>query len=286
MGLYPQPNDWTCGPFALKHALATLGRIASEETIKVRANTRWWAGTDEINLTKAAAFFDCELQTVRSRRAEIARKRLTHFLKKRIPVIVCVDEWEHWIVVVRSENGGRFVIIDSDLDPVVMVLSWKQLERRWRYRDVDYDEEEPPLLYDMHPVVPRFRVAVSAGISVAKARHLRQAKHARLAHHWNTYLEDLLEVCRPPNVRMIKPLSMAEFLRRNSELVVSRVLYWYGDIERKCVEELLADYRFVAETYGLVIPEAKARRAVADLAILATLWATANRGSAAMYGVP
>ena len=26
-GFYPQPNEWTCGPFALKHALLALGRM-------------------------------------------------------------------------------------------------------------------------------------------------------------------------------------------------------------------------------------------------------------------
>ena len=33
MGLYEQPNDYTCGPFALKHALVTLGRLADEDSI-------------------------------------------------------------------------------------------------------------------------------------------------------------------------------------------------------------------------------------------------------------
>jgi hypothetical protein len=33
MGFYRQPYDWTCAPFALKHALVALGRLANEQAI-------------------------------------------------------------------------------------------------------------------------------------------------------------------------------------------------------------------------------------------------------------
>lgn len=284
MGLYPQPNDWTCGPFALKHALAALGRIADEDTIKNSARSHWWSGTDEINLARAARAYECDLVTVRSRTSDIARKRLLAQLRKRVPVLLCVDDWGHWITVVRYE-AKQFVIIDSDLDPVLNVVTWPQLCRRWKYLDVDYDEEDPPALFDMYPVVPRFHVSIKAAFSVSRARHLRKAENRALAESWSEYLEDLLEVCRPPAPRMVKPLSMAEFLRRNQDLVINRVCFWYGDVDRKLVAKLLANYRLVAETYGLVVPAAKARRAVTDLSILATLWVTAARGVAPMYGV-
>lgn len=284
MGLYPQPNEWTCGPFALKHALATLGRIADENTIAEHARTHWWSGTDEIQLAKAAHACGCDLPLIRSANEERARRVLVDTLRRKIPVLLCVDDWEHWITVVRH-HSGHFVIIDSNLDPVLSIVSWPQLRARWRYRDVDYDAEYPPSLYDLHPVEPRFRVSVKADFSEARVRHLRRAENWRLARYWSVYLEDLLEICRPPAVQMVRPLSMGEFLRRNQDLIVSRVVYWHGEIKREEVRRLLVDYRFVAETYGLVIPEAKVRRAVADLAILATMWAIANRGLGEFYGV-
>ena len=40
MGFYPQPKDYLCGPFALKHALVTLGRLADEATINQIAHGR------------------------------------------------------------------------------------------------------------------------------------------------------------------------------------------------------------------------------------------------------
>ena len=42
MGFYPQPNDYVCGPFALKHALVTLGRLVDDDKIAPLAKTHGW----------------------------------------------------------------------------------------------------------------------------------------------------------------------------------------------------------------------------------------------------
>jgi hypothetical protein len=284
MGLYRQPNDWSCGPFALKHALAVLGRVADEADIGQHARTHWWSGTDEIGLADAADAYDCDLPQVLARRSDKARKRLLEQLRQGVPVLLCVDDWGHWICVVRYE-AARFVIIDSDLDPILNVLTWSQLERRWRYLDYDYDEEDPPVRYDMYPVRPRFRRSLKADFSLQRVQYLRHKRNREFAHHWNTYLEDLLEICRPQSVQMVRPLSMAEFLRRHQELIVGRVDYWHGGVDRKFLLQLLKNFRFVAETYGLVIPEAKIKRATVDIAVLTAMWAFAAKGIGDMYGV-
>ena len=103
-GFYPQPNDYTCGPFALKPALVTLGRLVDEEKIAVIARTHWWSGTDEIKLARAARAFDCDLPILRTRDEKKARKMLLEHLRRRIPVLLCVDDWGHWITAVRYEG--------------------------------------------------------------------------------------------------------------------------------------------------------------------------------------
>lgn len=284
MGFYPQPNDYACGPFALKHALVTLGRLVDEDKIALIARTHWWSGTDEIKLARAARAFDCDLPILRTRDARRARRMLLDHLRRRIPVLLCVDDWGHWITAVRYE-GSRFVVIDSNLDPVLNLLSWAQLEKRWRYLDRDYDPDDPPSIYDLHPIRPRFRVTAKADLSIARLRYLRRPENRLLALHWNEYLEDLLEICRPRSALQENPLSMGEFLRRNQELILSRVTYWHGDIDRERVAKLLGNFRFVAETYGLVIPKNLTRRAVADMAILVTMAVIAMRGIDDLYGL-
>ena len=283
MGFYPQPNDYVCGPFALKHALVTLGRLVDEDKIATIAKTHWWSGTDEIKLARAARAFDCDLPILRTRDSRRARRMLLDHLRRRIPVLLCVDDWSHWITAVRYE-GSRFVVIDSNLDPVLNLLSWAQLDRRWAYLDHDYDENDPPRIYDLHPVRPRFRVTVKADLSIARLRYLRRPENRLLSLHWNEYLEDLLEICRPRSALQENPLSMGEFLRRNQDLILSRVTYWHGEVDRERVAKLLGNFRFVAETYGLVIPKNLTRRAVADMAILVTMAVIAMRGIDDLYG--
>lgn len=284
-GFYPQPNDWTCGPFALKHALLALGRFVEAQEIAATARTHWWSGTDEIRLARAAREFECDLVLERRRDAEAARKQLVKFLREQIPVLLCVDRWEHWITVVGTEDR-RFVIIDSSSEPTMNILTWAQLRNRWRYLDVEHDKVHPPVLYDLMAVVPRFRTAVKADFSVERVKFLRRPENIQLARHWNEFLEDLLSIGKPPSVRIAEPLSMSEFLRRHQELLVTRAVYWHGDIAREEIERVLRHLRFVAETYGLVVPSSATRRAVADLAMLVTLWACACRGVDSMYGAP
>ncbi len=283
-GFYPQPNEWTCGPFALKHAMVTLGRAADANAIAQTARTHWWGGTNEIRLARAARSMDCDLVLERSSDAEDARKRLVRHLRGHVPVLLCVDQWSHWITVVGVE-GRRFLVIDSEQDPVLTIHTWPQLRARWCYRDVDYRKEAPPLLYDLHAIVPRFKNTVKADFSLERIKFLRRPENKSLALFWNEYLEDLLEICRPPSGRMVSPLSMGEFLRRHQDMIVSRVAFWHGDIDREAIVRVLRNFRFVSDTYGLVIPAASARRAAADMAILVTMWVVAVRGIDAMYGM-
>jgi hypothetical protein len=282
LGLYEQPNDWTCGPFALKHALVALGRLADESAISQVAHPHWWAGTDEVKLARAARAFDCDLPFIRRQDPTRAYQTLVRYINQRLPVILCVDDWGHWITVVRHEHE-RFVVIDSRESPVLKVLTWPQLRNRWQY--TEYDEwEEPFLCYDLHPVKPRFRVSIKAQFSVERAHFLRRAENAVLAENWDDYLADLLDICRPRSARANDALSMGEFLRRHQELLVSRLAYWHGDIGRDQVCRILRNFRFVAETYALVIPASSTRQALADLSILLALWAAAKRGVGEMYG--
>ncbi|HEY4238779.1 MAG TPA: hypothetical protein VGM88_03155 [Kofleriaceae bacterium] len=284
-GFYPQPNEYTCGPFALKHALLALGRMVDVKSISGTAKSNWWSGTNEIQLARAARAFECDLILERRRDEDAARKVLTNLLREQTPVLLCVDEWSHWITVLRAEDR-RFVVVDSNDDPLLSVRTWPQLRNWWRYHDTEYSKQDPPVLFDLMAVQPRFRVTATADFSVERVKFLRRPENRHLALHWNEYLEDLLEICRPPSVRINEPLSMGEFLRRHQELLMTRVVYWHGDINREEAGRVLRDLRFVSETYGLVIPASASRRALADLAIVITMWACADRGVNPMFGSP
>ena len=75
---------------------------------------------------------------------------------------------------------------------------------------------------------------------------------------------------------MSRPVSMAEFLRRNGKPIASRLAYWHGDVDDSAIRQQLEHFQFVAETYGLVVRRGDAKRALIDLTTLLTLWVGAR----------
>lgn len=284
MGLYPQPNSWTCGPLALKYALIMLGRIADETHISRVAKTHWWSGTDEIKLGRAARQYGCSLKLIRRKNPLRARRELLLSLKKGHPALLCVDGWNHWITVVGAERG-KFVYVDSRKAPVVVIESWRALKRRWVYRERDVDD--PTLIetvYDLHPVIPQFRVRSQARFSLKRARYLRRPENRAFASHWDEYLTDLSHICTPRTPRSARVFPMGELLRRHGMMLSTQISRWHGTVRREQVARILRNYQFVADTYDLVVRQSEEKRALVALTTNITLWAASKFGVDEVYG--
>ncbi len=284
MSLYPQPNKWQCGPFALKHALIMLGKFVNEKNLSLSAGSTSWSGTDEIQLARAARTFDCTMNVVRNKNPLHARRELLFTLKKGWPALLCVDGWSHWITVVSAEKG-RFIYLDSSKAPVVCVATWRQLKRRWVYKELD---EGDPLLvetmYDLHPVVPRFRAKTRARFSLERARYLRRPENHSFATHWDQYFDDLSQICAPRTPLSQQVFPMGELLRRHGEMIKTQVAYWHGGVKREQVGKILKNMKFVADTYGLVVRKQDEKHALVAIATSLTLLAASKYGVDEVYG--
>lgn len=283
MGIQPQPNLWQCGPFALKHALMTLGIFAEEGTITRIAGSRSANGTDETQLGRAARYYNCELAMVRKHDPESARIALMEYLRKGVPSLVCIYEWTHWVTVVKAERG-KFILLDSRDDAVLTILTWTELKNRWVYYEQDeYDKEHWDTLYDFHPVIPRSRVQTKARFSIARAQYLRRQENRNLARRWDEYVADLMTIAKPKTSLSKKVFSLGEFLRRHEQMILDQVDYWHGSIDRKAAYKILQNMHLVADTYGLVIHDEDEKRAIAGITAILTLWAAGTHGVARVY---
>ena len=285
MGFQPQSNRWQCGPFALKHALAILGIFADEREISRVAGTDRESGTDELQLTRAAHRYDCDLLHLRQYDTETARRELVSYLREDHPVLLCAYEWSHWVTVV-NENRNRYVLLDSREEAVLRICTWPELEGMWVFHRRDpVNSQLVETLYDFHPVIPRYRVPTRADVSVKRARYLRRPENRELAKEWDKYVEDLLAICNPRTPLSSNVLSLGEFLRRHGDMMVDQVAYWHGWIEKRRARKVLSNLRFVADTYGLVIHEENEKRAIAGISALLTLWAGGRYGVTPVYQV-
>ncbi len=283
MGIEPQPNLWQCGPFALKHALISLGIFADEGAITHLAATRYKYGTDDIQLMRAARHFDCDVPMIRRHDPDVARVELIKYLRRGIPVLLCINDWNHWVTVVKSQNG-RFILLDSREKAVLTIVSWAALMACWVHHERDqFDRNHWESLYDLHPVVPKIRVQTKAKFSVARAQYLRRPENRRLARFWDQYLADLMTIAKPRTSLSRKVISLGEFLRRHERMIVSQVDYWHGAVNRRRAMKILKNLHFVADTYGLVIHDEDEKRAIAGITSILTLWATSRFGSPRVY---
>jgi chorismate-pyruvate lyase len=284
MGLYPQPNKWQCGPFALKHALIMLGKIVNERDVSRLAGSHWWGGTDDIKLARAARAYDCDMRMVRRTNPLRAKRELLLALKRGYPSLLCVDGWGHWITVVGAERG-KFIYVDSSAAPVIRVDSWRGLKQRWVYSEVDSDDPtEMKRLYDLHPVVPRFRVRTKARFSLKRARYLRRPENRSFATNWDEYFTDLTAICTPRTPRSAKVFPLGELLRRHGTMIRSQIEFWHGGVTFKQILRIMRNLKFVADTYDLVVREEDEKRAIAAITTNLTLWAAGKYGVNPVYG--
>jgi hypothetical protein len=132
MALYGQPNSWQCGPFALKHALLVQGVRAHEDSIARIAGSTVELGTDEHQLARAAAHYGAHLIITRRRTASATQRTLVRWLREQ-PVLLCLDQWDHWVTAVGADHE-RVVVLDSHFDTVLRVEPWEVVLRRMVYR--------------------------------------------------------------------------------------------------------------------------------------------------------
>jgi hypothetical protein len=244
-----QPNAWLCGPFALKHALLLLGIPADEQRLARLAGSDH-RGTDELELARAAQHFDCELLTVRTRDPERARQELTTQVAETRPVLLCIEQWDHWVVAAH-EHDDTFVIVDSRAGAIFRVLPWEYLRELLVYRE----SRRGRALYDLHPLVPLRNVGPRPELTIDRARFLQKWEHQDVARQWNRYLADACEVFGEGNGDEAPLLSPGDFFGRQEPVLLDAVAPSNASGQRSRVRRLLRGMRFIADTYGLRLAE-------------------------------
>ena len=239
-----QPNTWLCGPFALKHALLVLGVSADERHLAKLAGTDQ-TGTDEIELARAARHFGCELGFVRQREPEPARRDLARFLTTGLPVLLCIEQWDHWVVAVH-EDDGMFVVLDSRAPAVFRILPWEYLRGLLVYGD-----GRRTGVYDLHPLEPREARLPRPLFTVERARFLQQWENRGIAEDWHGYLADALVVMDGAACEGMEGLRPGELFGRHEPELLDSVTPNNEKGNRSAARQVLRGLRFVADTYGL-----------------------------------
>lgn len=273
MSFYKQPHTYQCGPFALKYALIMLGKMENEKDIEEIAGSTWWSGTDEIGLEKAANYFDCSFIDINvSNNPEKSLSNLRKNLRQGLSAILCVDKWAHWMTVVNY-SSGKYVCIDSGMKKVIIILSERELLKRWKYTDKKTD------YYSGYVLAPYDRPKMLARFTIDIAKKLMSEKYSDLALNWDAYFNVLLELARSKNVNSDNTITFKEFLRRYQKSIVELVADWHGDIEYSELNDIFDNFLFVANVYNMVVHLSDINGAIIDLTCVLMMYATHNYGT-------
>jgi len=255
-----------------------LGIFKDEDQIGIIAGSTWWSGTDEIGLSRAARRFSCKLKHFQSSNPDDARRMLISELKKGHPCILSVKNWEHWCTVVNYQQG-KFVVIDSELDKVVGILTSAQLARRWKYVEKGTGIKS----FDGYALIPKFKVQTRAKFSLDNAKEVMYDKNEDIAKKWDQYTNDLITICKPRTKLSYNIITFSEFLRRNEENLIKRVANWHGEPTYSELKKILLNMKFIAEVYDLVIAEDDEKRAAIDLASVLMMYSCGKYGMNPIY---
>lgn len=130
--VYPQTNNWSCGPMSLRHCLIWFGIDVDHRKIAdVACATR--AGAGDINLQTAAHRLGLEWHQNTLLTARAAKSVIDNNLKKGRALILCVDGWDHWISVFHHSHRGYLIFDSSRPGPVVQLHGWEWLKKQLRY---------------------------------------------------------------------------------------------------------------------------------------------------------
>lgn len=264
--MYQQSTSYECGPYALKHALKMLGVFVDERRLGRFAGTTP-AGTDEVQLARAADRLGCDLPLLRTTQPAEARRRLTAQLSRGVPALLCVDQWDHWIAVVGGD-GERFAILDSAVPAVACPIDWEKLAARWAYRETAGGAPVPPL-YDLHPLIPRFNPPGRARVDSAAAATLARPERSGLVRDWSAFARPLLALAAPAAPGNGEPtaVDLSRLLHERRHWLLAKAA-GASPAHRAAADRLLDEMRLVAQVYGLRVLREKSRPVVDGVAEL------------------
>lgn len=128
-----QARPYYCGPASLQNALALYGVDASQKKLAELAGTTSEAGTDEFGMMRAIDAMGFRHIEIRENKPQLA----LYAIDLRWPVILCIDSWTHWSLVIPGR--GRYILVDpanvarsrAAKHSPAKVVTERMLLRRW-----------------------------------------------------------------------------------------------------------------------------------------------------------
>ncbi len=132
-----QSKEYTCGPSSIVNALRCFGVNKSESTIARYCGTTAAKGTDQHGIRQGIARAGYSSEEWHDHFTETSAQWLVQTLLVGSPVILCVDDWEHWVCCTHGYRPGAVFLFDSAVNCAntaengVHSMNIPQVMKRW-----------------------------------------------------------------------------------------------------------------------------------------------------------
>jgi len=268
MSLIKQPDAYSCGPACVANALYLLGNaVIPLERIKRVCGTRWWNGTDESGLRRGlrrVGYDGIEQTWMHKSDATAALSWLRDQHAQGRPVILCVDNFDHWVLAGGSMERKFFILdpYEGHRGAAASHYSNAALARRWWCKDKD---EGCYYAVAVKPNTKATRRLAQRAMPLTSPDVLNRLRDSS---------NDLLPVSNSlidvfGSVRHGKKL--ADLLQETSPYLTSRIDYWWANIDRERIRRELRNFVAFARGRQLRYVPSKREQAITDLTVLLIL---------------
>lgn len=130
--VYPQLNNYACGPWALRHCLMKW-KIDFDPYELIRLGDVKRSGASERTIELMMWHLGSKYRHFHVHDSEEAKWRVDGALKKGQALILCTEKWQHWVACLAKTRRGYLVFDSSRPGPVIMNWSWKRVEKEMRH---------------------------------------------------------------------------------------------------------------------------------------------------------
>lgn len=132
-----QRKGYWCGIASIANALEVLGIKRTQREIARLCHVTPEAGTNETEMKRALLANGVAPDEWHATEVIDSIAWLGQHLAERGPVVICVDDDEHWCTVI-GQCAGRFVVFDPSRNTGVEVHTPTSLAKRWVNSDGVY----------------------------------------------------------------------------------------------------------------------------------------------------
>jgi hypothetical protein len=262
LGFNYQENG-NCAQYSLLNALLVLGipisiKDAHKKT-KVSRLKALWEGTDPENIIRGIKKYGCKAEPFSYKNEIKAKAKIDAYLEAGIPIIICVDSWEHYTLL-AGKRDNRYYWIDSAGPDIINHSSWAAIEE-WM-ESPDEDEK----YYGIAVIPPKQNNALK---DIDKLLRLSRGDED-LFNNYGYMLRDLLDVIGDQKSTG-RLFSAAEFLSTYQDKIMSNIEYLYYYTDKKYVAKKMKDYITIAELHNLSFTDADEIDVIIRISVMMTL---------------